>query len=794
MTLNFRSRVFLALSGLVIAAQVAGTVAVLNTTKRTVVEEATADLQVGSRVFGQLLETRAAQLLDAARVVSADYGFKQGVATGDTETIASVLINHGNRVRADLAMFVNLDGKVVAGSHGRAGDAFPFDTLLTLNRDGQSGLGSLRGSAYQLVVVPVMAPNIIGWACLGFIMDDTFAQRVAGLTSLAVSIAVELADSTQAIVASSLDTSDRRRLGELAMPPESYREPTVIALVNDQFLTLAQPLGQRIEARLQTSMSQALATYDRLRWQLVGVLLLALAVAMAIAHRISKSVTRPLTRLVAGARRIAGGEYHEPLALERQDEFGELATAFNDMQRDIGEREAKILYQSRTDALTDLPNRTVAVESVQNAIDGGNKDKPFAVLLLDLNHFKTVNDSLGYAVGDSVLQHIAQRLSSVPRRGDTVARLDGDEFLIVMQGADVERARSVAKRVIATLEEPIAVNDVQVRVSGTVGIAVWPEHGGTASRLLRRVNIALYDAKRGRQPFRAYHAGEDERQQRRIRIVQDLPDAVRADQLSLVYQPKIELGSRRVVEVEALARWIHPELGFVSPADFVPLAEQSGKVHLLTRWALTAAMNQTRLLRQQGIDITVAVNLSAYDLLDTGLPDWILNSLSERDLPPSCFGVELTESAVMSDPLQAAKVLSRLRDQGLAIAIDDFGTGYSSLAHLQKLPVTELKIDRSFITPLTGKSEAPSIVESIINLGHVMNLRVTAEGIEDEDTWWLLDGLGCDKAQGYFMSKPLAGHELVDWLSVLPVLDGVDRKGRAAHRVFELPNNEQEIA
>ena len=731
------------------------------------------------------------QLLDASRVVAADYGFKEAIATQDTETIASMLINHGTRVRANLAMFIDLEGRIVAGSHARSGDPFPFAELLTLGPDGGAGLGSFGDQAFELVVAPVMAPDMMGWACLGFVIDDEFASRVADLTSLDVSIALRDPASSQSVAASSLAQRDREALSEVRIERTSFQAPNVLNLANDRFLTMVQPLSTSTTAILQTSMSAALEPYDQLRWQMITLFVISLGVAVLIARHIAGSVTRPLWHLVGAARRLAAGDYDQSVRAENRDEIGALATAFNEMRCDIRDRESEILYQSRHDALTDLPNRSVAVQAVRDAALSGDPDAPFAVVLLDLNGFKSINDSLGHAIGDDVLRRIAKRLQSVRRRNDLIARLDGDEFMLLLANTNERRARNVAKRVLRQLSEPVAMDDVQVRVSGTVGLAVWPEHGRTPGKLLRRANMAVYEAKRERQAISTYTPGEDEKQQRRMQIVQDLPDAIRNGDLSLFYQPKVEMQSRRVVEVEALARWTHPELGFVSPADFVPLAEQSGKVQLLTRWALKEAMNQARRLRKEGIDILVAVNLSALDLLDPELPDWILNALAERDLPASCFGLEVTESAVMDDPSQASRALRRLRDHGLGVAIDDFGTGYSSLSQLQCLPVTELKIDRSFVTPLTGESEAPAIVESIVNLGHVMGLQVTAEGIEDLETWGMLEALGCDKAQGYLMSKPLSGHALMDWLKVLPAIDALNSTGRARHRVYVLPDTER---
>jgi diguanylate cyclase (GGDEF)-like protein len=423
-------------------------------------------------------------------------------------------------------------------------------------------------------------------------------------------------------------------------------------------------------------------------------------------------------------------------------------------------------YLALHDQLTDLPNRTLFHDRVEQAIvAAGREGSRTAVMILDLDRFKEINDTLGHDHGDVLLAQLGPRLRGVLRGVDTVARLGGDEFGILLGGLhSEEEAREVGEKITASLVDPFQLSDTDLEVGASIGIALCPDHGDDADTLMRRADVAMYVAKAARVPLSVYSVEHDHYTKERLTVITELRRAIDAGEIGLEYQPKLDIARRLVVGVEALARWQHPQRGFVPPDVFVPLAEHAGLIRRLTSHVLDRAMAQCRAWRDAGVDLPVAVNLSVRDLLDPGLPDQVAELLHRHALAPGCLGLELTESSIMDQPARAVEVLDRLAAMGVALAIDDFGTGYSSLAYLQRLPVRELKIDRSFVMGLHANENDAAIVHSTIDLGHNLGLTLVAEGVEDEESLERLAAMGCDIAQGYHVAKPMPADQIEGWL------------------------------
>jgi len=384
--------------------------------------------------------------------------------------------------------------------------------------------------------------------------------------------------------------------------------------------------------------------------------------------------------------------------------------------------------------------------------------------MLDLDRFKEVNDTLGHDAGDALLREVSRRLQETLRASDTVARLGGDEFAVLLPGADTESAVGTARKLLAALVEPVTLREHAVVAGGSSGIALYPDHGADATTLLRQADVAMYAAKRGGTGYALYNPAQDQHSPRRLSLISALQRGIAHDELRLHYQPTVDMTTGQVHLVEALARWQHPEQGLLPPDAFIPLAEQTGLIVPLTRWVLATAVRQVRAWREGGLDLGVAVNLSARVLDDPDLPDSIAALLDAYEVPAARLRVEVTESAVMANATRALDVLTRLSTSGVRIAIDDFGTGYSSLAYLKRLPVDEIKIDKSFVTHMTTESDDATIVASTIGLGHSLGLRFVAEGVESRGVWQALDALGCDGAQGYYVSRALPADALAGWL------------------------------
>lgn len=439
------------------------------------------------------------------------------------------------------------------------------------------------------------------------------------------------------------------------------------------------------------------------------------------------------------------------------------------MVEDISERkahQAALEHQALHDGLTGLPNRLLLHDRLQQAILVAQREaRPLALLVMDLDRFKEVNDNFGHQYGDALLQEVARRLRSRLRESDTVARLGGDEFGIVLPGVkDQTDAGMAAAKLLQALAQPYALEHQALDIAASIGISLYPEHGSDAVTLLRRADVAMYVAKRGSGGFAIYEFKHDEQSLGQFVLVSELREAIEKGQLVLYYMPEVDVKTEAVVGVEALVRWQHPKFGLMAPDRFVPMAEQTGLIRPLTLWVLEAAMSQQEQWRREGINLTISVNLSTRNLHDPQLADAVARLIATYHVPRHGLKVEITESSLMADPDRALEVLTRLKGMGVLIAIDDFGTGYSSLAYLKRLRVDEIKIDKSFVFDMTSEDSDAAIVRSTIDLGHNLGLTVVAEGVETRDALNQLTADVCDYAQGYYLSRPLPADQIEAWL------------------------------
>ena len=426
------------------------------------------------------------------------------------------------------------------------------------------------------------------------------------------------------------------------------------------------------------------------------------------------------------------------------------------------EREHEALH----DSLTGLPNRTLLVDRIQDAIDSSRSTgKPVALFLLDLDRFKEVNDTLGHGAGDRLLQLVAARLEAALRPGDVVARLGGDEFAVLLPTVrHAQAATEVAERTRAALVEPFRIDGFVIGPEASIGVALVPDHAADADTLMQRADVAMYLAKASRRGVEVYAADRDRNSASRLGLLSELRIALDAGQIELHYQPKATLPGGSVNGVEALVRWRHPERGMVPPDEFIPLAEQSGLMPQLTRYVLEHALAQVSTWILQGLDVQVAVNVSMRDLHDESFVGFLESRLTGYAVPGHRLVLEITEGTLMADADRVSSILEELNELGVSISLDDFGTGYSSLVHLRRLPVSEIKIDRSFVMRMDVDVDDATIVRSIIELGDALGLRVVAEGVETETAWTELARMGCGYAQGWFLSKALPALEATAWL------------------------------
>ncbi|HEY3612830.1 MAG TPA: EAL domain-containing protein [Gaiellales bacterium] len=446
-----------------------------------------------------------------------------------------------------------------------------------------------------------------------------------------------------------------------------------------------------------------------------------------------------------------------------------LAVLFVALFRIVAGASRRLRHQALHDGLTGLPNRSLLYSRLRRAIGSARGDRIAALMLIDLDRFKEVNDTLGHDHGDELLVEVAARLRGALRRGDTLARLGGDEFAVLLPDLP-ERAAvaELAGRLQDALGRPFALRGVAVELEASIGVALCPDHGDDVHTLVQRADVAMYDAKRSQAGIATYSADRDPYSADRLGLLAELRRAIERDELVLHYQPKVSVDGGDVIGVEALVRWQHPTRGLLAPAEFVPLAERTGTVAELTRWVVATALRQARAWIVAGRPLPIAVNLAAANIVDVTLPDAIAALLAEHRVPGGLLECEISEHTVMADPLRAMEVLGRLRDMGLRLSLDDFGTGHSSLAYLKRLPLDEVKIDRSFVAGMTEDENDAVIVRSTIDLARNLGLDVVAEGVEDAETLHGLGELHCDVAQGFHLSRPLPADELDAWLAAWP--------------------------
>ncbi len=727
-------------------------------------------LTTAKTVFTELFSSRIEYLAAFAETVSKDYGIKQ-VFNEDQRSLLVALNNHRKRIHADLAMTVSSDGIVnaqlvsVAQQEGerkvRRGDEvgteFRFPDWL-MNAD-QGYLYAMGQDVYQISLSPVkVGAKTIGWVVFGFQVDARLATEFMGITGLETDFVVE-GEAGWWLVASSSPTAD-----------VSFSEKIIsYQPVDDQFIAISHQISEDQHLRFGVAMYGLRANFVEVLqqqwWKLLILAVGTLVLSLAGAYWISASITRPVKRLVEQAKIVASGDYNQTVHLNDQSELGQLADEINLMQEAVLSREQALSHRANHDPLTDLPNRNFLKIILDSLCQQQNEG--FGVIQLNLSRLKDVNDTLGHQVGDCVIQALAERLARV-EGFQLVCHLGADEFVALTDNCPVSEADSCVRRCLdnldAALEPVFDYEGLGFQLQVRSGVSLYPQHSGHPESLLRMSDIALHHTRTTSQQVQWFAPDLDVNSVERLNLINDLKQAISGDQLVLFYQPKLNLKTRIVTHTEALVRWIHPTLGMVPPDNFIHIAEQTGQINALTRWVIMTALRQYNDWRSAGLDLGIAINISAANLKDPDFYSFLCGAVGELAVPAGKITLEVTESAVVEDPESAIKLLSRFKDVGMRISIDDYGTGYSSLAQLKQLPVHELKIDKSFIQRLSDDQSDQIIVKSTIELAHSMGLSVVAEGIEDEFALDWLTSNNCELAQGYHISRPQSVDVLTPWL------------------------------
>lgn len=763
--MTLASRIVLVMLGLLLVVQAASFTVVRGAVERQVRNGVAAELQLGARVWQRLLDQNAQRLREASAVLAADFGFRSAIASGDSETIGSALENSGARIGASMAVLLDPGFQVVSTSAADAAmAAHLFQRVGTmLAADPQRGrIALVDHRPYQFVMVPVRAPLVIGWVLMGFPINQSLADDFYRLSGVHVAVLATAPGQASEVAVSTLSGhAQQLRQASQSMTAD-------VTVENDVLAARRVPLdayGGDVLAVFLRSMREATEPFVRLQWML-GLITLGGVVLFALGSNLAtRRVTRPLNELTGVTAALERGNFEVNVpGTQRGDELGLLARGFERMRSSLASQRQEILRLAYWDRLTGLPNREQFRDSLKAAIQGGNVGAPLAVITLNVDRFKHVNDVLGYAFGDELLKAVATRLQQlVDDECDIVARLGGDEFAILLARADAAAALALAERIAKAFEAPLAFDDQTVDLSASMGVASWPADATDADTVMSRSEIAMHAAKSKTAGVLAYSPALDSSSTQTLSLLSDLRQALQEGQLRLFLQPKLATASRQVVAAEALVRWQHPLRGLVPPLQFIPFAEQTGFVRQLTLWMFEEAARQWAGLQPAEGHLRIAINLSTRDLLDTEFPQRLEALMRRHGVVASAFCLEITESAIMDDPQRAEATLNKLAEQGFKLSIDDFGTGYSSLAYLKRLPVHELKIDKSFVMAMESDASDAKIVRSTIDLAHNLSLSVVAEGVESQAILDRLEALGCDEAQGYFISKPMPAAEFVAW-------------------------------
>jgi diguanylate cyclase (GGDEF)-like protein len=766
---TFQTRIAGVLALLLLVVVAAVYFAVKTATNRAVENQAQVQLETGSQVFERLLDLRGRRLQYGLNWLTADLPFRQSVAEGEPAEILAALRRHGTGLTSSEVFVLGLDGKVMVSTLQALtpGQAFPYNNALRQAR--RSGLQmlivALDGRPFLLVQQEVVDPTPNALVVMGLPMDEIFASELRSMSNLEVSFLSVQHGQPGELFSTQPEAFQASIASDLQAP---YINP--VAQLNlfhgQRYLSQVLPLGNTAEGGevrvlLQSPLDHALESFAPLDRQFLVIALVVLLVSLAGALFLARRVSRPLNALVQAAERIGAGDYRTPVRVRSHDEFGLLAQAFNAMQTGIAVRERQLAHNALHDPLTGLPNRALAMERLGSAISAG---RPVVLLYLGIENYRVINEGYGPEGVEEMLREASRCLLSSLSASDTAARITGSEFLLLLENTEIDRVVALADRLYGLLTEPQRIGGDELRHEVSIGIAAYPADGQQVEELISRAAIARHDAAAFPGYLQIYQQDRDLAHQRQISLIRDLRRAPTEGELYLCYQPKLDLHHGHVSQAEALLRWQHPTLGLVSPAEFIPLAERTGSMGNLTHWVIEEAIRQLAEWEVRGLQVQLSVNISVDDLADDSLALRVTELLARYGVSARQLIFEITESAIMHNPVQALSVLEQLRGCGISLSVDDFGTGYSSLAQLQRLPVQELKIDQSFVRNLDSTSGDGVIVRSTIEMSHNLGLKVVAEGVEFEPSLKLLKLWKCDTAQGYLISRPLNAMAFEMWM------------------------------
>jgi len=735
-------------------------------------DQAQEQLKTGTRVFERFMDLRWRRIQYGLNWLTNDSDFREATINGSPSLIEHALQEFEVSLHGSELFVLDLDGNIITSTLKGLppGQVFPYAKALRLARRNTQTMviGVLAGRPYMLVQGVVLGPLPVVRVISGMPMDDVFAHELSSLSNLEVSFMTVkqgesgILSSTQPdfMSASIVEFVQEHTPGAAIHFSEFHGQRFLGQML--QLANSGDPDNGQVMAVLQSPLDQTMQAFNSLDRKFLWISLGALLASLLGALWLARAVSRPVSLLAEAAQRIGRGNYETRVELTRRDELGFLARAINAMQSGIAVREQQLAHNALHDPLTGLPNRALAMERLGSAISAR---RSVVLIYLGIENYRVINEGFGPEGVELIMRESARVMLDALRERDTAARITGNEFLLLLESTQIDVGVAMADRLYALLKRPLSIDGHEVALEVCMGIAIYPLNGQSAEELINRAAIARRDAAALPGYLQVYQQDRDLAHQRHIQLIRDLRSAASEGQLQLHYQPKMDIRSGHVRQAEALLRWQHPELGMVSPAEFIPLAERTGSMFLLTGWVIEEGIRQLAEWNRKGLHLQLSLNISAEDLHGETLLMTVERLLKRYQLSAEQLIFEITESTAMRDPEHSLSVLEKLRDGGISLSVDDFGTGYSSLAHLKRLPVQELKIDQSFIRNLDETSEDAVIVRSTIEMSHNLGLKVVAEGVEYQHTLELLERWHCDTAQGYLISRPMDAVAFEAWTS-----------------------------
>jgi diguanylate cyclase (GGDEF)-like protein len=734
-------------------------------------ERLSADLDHGTRTFRRVLDERGVQLALATRVLAGDFAFRKALAVAEPAAIQSVLENHSARLRADFGLVLSPTRSVVASTGTAAtGSALLLASVAPEAEEsaGRTIILALDRRLVQIAVVPVLAPDLVGWAAFGWDLDQRAANDLKQLVDVEITFlsvsetgGIQVSAST---LPSSLHEEIRRQISGTGALKTEVR---TVELGGENYASNAIALDERRPARAMVlthqSVNKARAPFRKFTDLLATLSIVGIAACVLGSSILAGAIARPIRSLTAMTESMRVGELGSHVSGKLTGELQGLANSFNRLIDSLRQRDAEVLQLAYFDSLTGLSNRVGFVKAAPHRLNAAGTDAFAAVALLDVASSSQINSVLGHEVGDEVIRAVAASLRDALPESDLIARFGSDNFAVLLIKGSEQELESTLRHLITQFDLPLLVVKQAIDVRMNVGWAQLREDGIDLATVMRRADMALNVARVKQLPILRFNHAMEATTHTHFALLSDLKLAIVQNELELYYQPKLSMRGV-AVGLEALVRWNHPQRGLIMPDAFIGIAEQTGAVREVTRYVVAEAVHQVHLWSDDGLKLPIAVNISARDLQDDSFPRFVAAKLTESGVDASLLRFEITERALLDNLDAAARTLRALQHIGIRVSLDDYGTGYATLTHISQLPVSELKIDRSFVTRLTADTRNYAIVLSTVEMGHRLGMNIVAEGVETIAELDAVRQSGCDEVQGYYFSKPLAARDVPPWM------------------------------